>query len=550
MNLETKKMLSYPESSISKAVFDIAKKHPKNNAITFMNKSFSYKVFVEKTTKLSEAFCFCGVKKGDRVLVALPNIPQAVFALYSLNAIGAVGVFVSPLSVDEEIRHYIKKCKCKLAFVLDSLYSKSENTFLRSGVKVITTGVCDELSPLKRFIYHKTNPTLETNNKAFVYHTLMSGRYEPCSFVDADVDDTAVILFSGGTTGTPKAVEITNANLNALALGTEAMCMRNVKGIRMLAVLPVFHGFGLGICVHTVLFFGGNTLLLPKFSKELAAKTIVRHKPQYIACVPSMLEPMMSSVALRNADLSFLDGVFSGGDSLSESLRLKFDEFLKSHGAKVKIRQGYGATECVAAVCLMPDNIEKAESVGLVYPDAEIKIMASSDREADAFETGEIVISSKTVMKGYFDDEAETQKALKTGEDGKIWLYTGDVGYKDNEGYIYFKQRLKRVIISNGYNVYPSEIEKAFASYKGVAECCAVGVKDNRKIQVVALLVVRDNRYDLSKEDILAYLSDKVSRHSMPEYVIFTDSLPKTALGKIRISEAEMIAEELKETAD
>ena len=532
--------------SISRALKNTAEKHPRNTAITFMNKSFSYKVLGKKIAKLSEALCFCGVKEGDRVLVALPNIPQAVFALYALNNIGAVGVFVSPLSAGEELRNYINKCRCKLAFVLDSVFAK--NADVLSELKVITTSPVDELGFLSRSVYKFSNPSVKT--KAIAYKSLMSENYPKATEVDSKADDTAVVLFSGGTTGTPKAVEITNLNLNALAVGTEIACGRKVRESSMLSVLPIFHGFGLGICIHTILFFGGNTLLLPRFNKETAAKVIADYKPQYIAAVPSMLEPLMTAKALQKADLSFIDGVFSGGDSLSEILRLKFDKFLKDHGANVKVRQGYGATECVAAVCLMPDNTERPESVGLAYPDTSIKIMATEQREADVLEIGEIYISSKTLMKGYFDDKAETEKVLFADTNGKVWLRTGDAGYKDAEGFVYFKQRLKRLIITNGNNVFPSEIEKALLVHPEVSECCAVGVKDDEKISAVAVFVALKNPAEsetseaVLKAQLTEHLEKFVSKIARPKYIFFMERLPKTHLGKIAFSELQRIADD------
>lgn len=524
--------------SISEAVLSVAKENLKNTAITYMNKKISYKTFLQKIKKLSLAFFSFGVKKGDVVLVALPNIPQAVYILYALNRIGAVPAFVSPLSAEAELELYIKKCRSSIIVALDEHYEKLLRVMAKTGDKtLILTSAFDEII----FTAKKSLP------KVVHWNALFKNKSENIYISPLKPKDTAVILFSGGTTGTPKAVELTNLNLNALALGTESACEKGVERVKMLSVLPVFHGFGLGIAIHTVLFFGGNILLVPRFNAEKVGRIIRRNKPDYLAFVPAILEPIINAKTLKSADLSHVLGVFSGGDTLNSELKNRFDTFLSKHKAKTHIRQGYGLTECVAASCLMPDNKSKADSVGLPYRDTEYKIVTPyTCDEAPEGSTGEICISGKTVMKGYLDDKYETQRVLKHHSDGNLWLHTGDLGCIDDEGFVYFKGRLKRVIISNGHNVYPSEIENALNKLPYIKECCAVGVSDNRKVQAVALFAVLKQNEIVKKEDILKHLQSYVSKYALPEYVYFIDSLPKTHLGKVAFKELEKTAEDYK----
>ncbi len=527
--------------SISEAVLDEAQKNLNRTAIKYFSRKISYKTFIRKVKKLSLAFYSLGVRRGEVVLVALPNIPQAVYTLYALNRIGAVPAFVSPLSAEYELEMYIDKCKPALIIALDNLYEKLKNAFARTGnKKLVITSVFDELG--LHFKAKKENAVLWTEllklkSSANIYLNPLKS------------NDTAVILFSGGTTGNPKAVELTNLNLNALASGTEGVCKDEVTNAKMLSVLPMFHGFGLGICIHTVLYFGGECILVPRFDSEKVARIIKRNKPHYVAAVPAMFNPLMKSKSLAKSDLSELKGVFSGGDSLSAELEKCFNEFLSCHNSKIKVRQGYGLTECVAASCLMPADRFKAESVGKPYPDTCYKIVESDTlKEVPEGETGEICIRSKTVMKGYLDDVTETKNVLKKHSDGTVWLHTGDMGCMDNEGFVYFKGRLKRIIVTNGHNVYPSEIEMVISKHPCVKECCVVGVKDLRKVQAVALFLVLNNRKYKTEEikaEILKYLERYISKQSMPKYIWFLESIPKTALGKTAFSELEKLAEEI-----
>lgn len=532
-------MGNHRDLSISEAVLSVAKDNYNKTALTYLNIKISYKKLLCKVEELSSALFSLGVRKGDIALVTLPNIPQCVYCLYAFNRIGAVPAFVSPIASVGELKTYIEKLKPSVIIALDTLCEKLEEIdYIVAETPVVLTSSLDELFPF----------SCVRRSKALNWHQLLKDRQKRNIFISPQRHcDTALILFSGGTTGKPKAVEISNRSLNALAEGTASACVREVKGVKMLSALPVFHGFGLGICIHTVLYFGGNALLVPRFKPEAVGRLILKEKPQYIACVPAMLKSLQEASTLRKADLSCLSGVFSGGDSLSVKLEDSFNKFLADHGSEVNVRQGYGLTECVAATCLMPEGVKKPDCIGKPYEEVFYKIVGETcDTELPRGEVGEICISGAMVMKGYFEEEEETEKALKIHSDGRRWLHTGDMGYMDTEGFVYFKGRFKRVIITNGNNVYPSEIESVLLTHPKVSECCAVGVKDSVKMSVVAVFaVLKKTEADetQTKAELSEYLEKFISKSAKPKYYYFMESLPKTPLGKIDFSELQRIAE-------
>jgi long-chain acyl-CoA synthetase len=360
---------------------------------------------------------------------------------------------------------------------------------------------------------------------------------------EQSADDTAVILFSGGTTGVTKGIELTNLNFNALALQTVAMCNKPVKHKKMLAAMPMFHGFGLGVCVHTMMVAGGQSVLVPRFNVKDYAGLIKKHKPNYIAGVPTLYEALTRTNYLDGVSLDSLMGVFSGGDSLSVELKKKLDKFLADHGATVRVREGYGTTECVTASCLTPYNVEKEGSIGFPYPDTYYMIArVGTNEEVPYGEDGEICITGPSVMKGYLNRPEENANTLKVHEDGRIWLHTGDLGVMDENGYIYFKQRIKRMIITSGYNVYPSQIENILEAHEAVQLSCVIGVKDPIKVQKVKAFVVLKEGYEASgeiKESILAHCRANIAKYAMPYDIEFRHELPKTLVGKIAYTELE-----------
>ena len=372
--------------------------------------------------------------------------------------------------------------------------------------------------------------------------------------VERKGSDPAVILYSGGTTGTTKGILLSNKNFNALGQQVIAANPMFRVGDKMLAAMPLFHGFGLGVCVHTMLSQGGRCILIPRFTAETYAKQIVKYKCNFIAGVPTLYEALLRLPSMENADLSSLKGVFSGGDSLSIELKKKFDKFLYDHNAKIQIREGFGTTECVTASCLTPPHMAKEGSIGLPFPDTYYKIVEpGTDKEVPYGTEGEILIAGPTVMMEYVGHPEETAQTLRKHDDGLTWIYTGDLGTMDNEGFIYFRGRAKRMLITSGYNVYPGQLENVIDGHEKVLLSCVIGVKDPYKIQKVKAFVVLRPGYEPSdevKQEILEYCKGHIAKYAMPYDIEFRAELPKTLVGKVayRVLEEEEAERQSHET--
>ena len=366
--------------------------------------------------------------------------------------------------------------------------------------------------------------------------------------VKRTAEDPAVILYSGGTTGTSKGIVLTNLNFNALGAQIVATNQMFRPGDKMLAAMPVFHGFGLGVCIHSMLFNGGRCILVPRFTPKTYAKDLVKHRCNFIAGVPTLYEALLRLPDMDGADLSCLKGVFSGGDSLSVELKKKLDKFLYDHKAVIQVREGYGTTETVTACCLTPTHMYKEGSIGLPFPDTFIKIVEpGTDKEVPYGQEGEILLAGPTVMKEYMHHPEETAQTLRKHEDGLTWVYTGDLGTMDDQGFVYFKGRAKRMIITSGYNVYPAQLENILDAHDFVQMSCVIGIPDPYKIQKVKAIVklaagVEAN--EATKQAIWEHCRKHVAKYAMPYDIAFRDDMPKTLVGKVayRVLEEEELA--------
>ena len=541
---EVKFHLDYPDFSMSDALFESARKYPKQVALTFQDKDTTYEKLVPQIVEAEKAFRAMGIKEGDVVTICMPNTPQTVISLYAVNAIGAVASMIHPLSAIHEIAFYLKEAQSRTIISLDQFWSKIKKVRELAPLDhIIMARISDALSPVKciayRLIKERKFEKFTEDGTVITWKNFL--KKAKGSEIDPSVkktgSDLAVILFSGGTTGVTKGIKLSNLNFNALALQTGTMCNKQIQGKTMLAAMPMFHGFGLGVCVHTLMFWGGRSYLVPQVSVKGYSKLLKTAQPNYIAGVPTLYEGITRNKEMDNVDLSCLMGVFSGGDSLSIELKKKLDKFLADHGATVRVREGYGTTECVTASCLTPYNKEKEGSIGLPYPDTYYMICKPGTTEAVPFgEDGEICLRGPSVMMGYINHEEENRNTLRVHEDGFTWLHTGDLGYMDDEGFIYFKQRIKRMIVTSGYNVYPSQIENIIDALDEVQMSCVIGVPDPYKIQKVkAFVQLRPGIVPSEeiKQQILSHCRDRVAKYAMPYDVEFREQLPKTLVGKI-----------------
>ena len=548
--------LEYPEDSMSAVVLATAEKYPKLPALSYMGRIIPYSLLEKNIKTTAKAFSAIGIKEGDKVTVCLPNVPQAIYCLYALNYIGAIASMIHPLSAESEIEFYLRTAGSKCAITLDMFYPKFEEVMKKYPLeKLIVASAADELGLIKKTAFSiihigkkvklPKNDTVLKWNEFFSLGKKFTGDDPKVRKCDKDV---AVILFSGGTTGTTKGIMLSNLNFNALALQTAAMSHYDIHSMRMLAAMPVFHGFGLGVCIHTMLVAGGLSILVPRFNVKAYANLIKTEKPNFIAGVPTLFEAITRNPYLDGVSLDFLCGVFSGGDSLSVELKKKFDKFLDDHGSPVHVREGYGTTECVTASCLSPYCEEREASIGLPYPDTYYQICAvGTCDEVPYGEDGEICLCGPSVMVGYMNNEAETANTLRVHADGNVWLHTGDLGKMDEDGFIYFKQRIKRMIITNGYNVYPSQIENILDAHPKVQMSCVIGVKDPYKMQKVkAFIVLKDGikPSESIRQELHEYCRKNIAKYALPYQIEFREELPKTLVGKVAYTVLEKEAEE------
>ena len=547
--------LTYFEGSMFDKVASIAARYPNNVAFDFMGRPTTYRQMVHEIERCAKALKTIGVRENDKVTIAMPNCPQAIYMFYAVNLVGAIANMIHPLSAEKEIEFYLNESESVTAITLDQFYGKFEA--IRENTKVVNiiiASVKDALSRPVRAGYMLTEgrkiKKIPKDAPVIRWREFMR-LSEHCFFnykVARKSDDPAVILYSGGTTGTTKGIVLTNKNFNALGEQVVAANPMFRVGDKMLAAMPLFHGFGLGVCIHTMLSVGGRCILVPRFTAKSYAKDIVKYRCNFIAGVPTLYEALLRLPSMDGADLSCLKGVFSGGDSLSVELKKKFDAFLYDHKAVIQVREGYGTTETVTACCLTPPHMFKEGSIGLPFPDTYIKIVEpGTDRELPYGEEGEILLAGPTVMKEYMKHPAETAETLRTHADGLTWVYTGDLGTMDDEGFVYFKGRAKRMIISSGYNVYPGQIENILDANEKVQMSCVIGVPDPYKMQKVKAFVklaAGVPATEETKRELLDYCRRNIAKYAMPYDIEFKDDMPKTLVGKVayRVLEEEELA--------
>ena len=541
--------LDYPGLTMYQLLKRNAKQYLDHDAYVFMGKKTSYAEFLARIEAAAKGLVSLGIGKGDKVTICMPNVPQALDCFYALNRIGAIPSMIHPLSAPKEIAFYLEVSDSKAILTLDQFYDKVAQ--VAGDRTVLIAQIQDELPFPLNLLYPMTksaraNPKLPKIGYTLWKDMITAGKNAVLPADTGKADDCGAILYSGGTTGTSKGIMLSNLNFNALGMQTIAASgFGSVTGMKMLSVMPVFHGFGLGIGIHTALIGGATCILLPQFNIQTYADTLIKQKPNIIPGVPTLFEALLRAEKLQGADLSFLKGIFSGGDSLSPELKKKVDQFLKDHGCSEQIREGFGTTECVTASCLTPKDYARSGSIGVPFPDVYYKIVTpGTTEEVDPNIEGEICISGPTVMLGYMNNPEETANTLRNHGDGRIWLHTGDLGRMDNDGFVYFRQRIKRMIVSSGYNVYPSQLENIIDGHEKVLLSCVIGIKDDYRGQKVKAFIVPIPGIEPTeelKQELLDYCKEHVAKYAMPREIEFRTELPKTLVGKVayRVLEEE-----------
>ena len=511
-----------PELTIYEILREAGTECADRPALSYLGCRTTYGELLSKVDAVSELLSGIGIGKGDSVAVCLHSCPEAVMVLYAASRIGAIAVMLHPLSSKEDILRCVKDTGCRAAFVNGG----SARRFVQSipqgaACKVILVPAPGENGDIPR-----TVPWDE-----FFSGDVRAAPYERRS----SPADPAAVLYTGGTTGTSKGAVISSTAFNASAIGMKILSGLDENGQKMLSVLPLFHGFGLCTGVHLPVTQRIETILIPRFSAESVAKALFMERPSVIFGVPTVFERILEKGIPPGIDLSFLTGLFCGGDAMPAKMKDAVDRALAEHGCRTRIRIGYGCTECLSAVTITPENESRVDSVGKPLPWCEISVVPVEGQPSENG-SGEICIRGPVVMSGYLNRPEETAKVLRRHEDGETWLHTGDFGRIDEDGSLIFQRRLKRVIVTSGYNVYPSELERCLDSDPRVKASCVVGIPDSIRVASVKAFIILKDGVDKSVDTldrIKARLAEMIPTYAVPREFVFLDSFPQTLFGKV-----------------
>ena len=538
--------LHYPEGSLYALLKKSIDNHPDAVAYDFLGKTATYSEMGSQIDEYACKFRKAGFRAGDTLSIILPTSPQGVVAFYAVNKLGGIASFIHPLSTETELKHYLTLSHSRFALTLDMFYEKIAHIKTQVSLeKLLVTKISTYMPAVKKIAFDlmMLSKKVKINRQWAEWLELMEENCEKAvDAVVSDKDELAVILYSGGTTGVPKGVMLTNGNIVSEGMQV-AVWGKLDESDTILAILPIFHGFGLSVCVNAALLAGARTVLIPKFTVKDVARLIKKKKPTFLIGVPTLFKALLDERVFRKSNLSFLKMSFSGADSLPRTLKEAFDKTVHKNGGKSVLLEGYGLTEAVTAIMALPAHEYREGSIGLPFPGMDVKIVDPDNFvERPHGRIGEIIINGPAVMKGYLNNPEETAAALKVHDDGKIWLHTGDLGYRDKDGFFYFKQRLKRMIKSSGMNVYPSEVENVICQHKDVKFACVIGLEDDRQMTRVKAFVELHNPALASAEkekEIIAFVREQLIKWSCPREIEFMEKLPLTKIGKVDFRKLE-----------
>ena len=519
-------------------------------ALNYFDNRISYNEFFSNIDKCARALRSFGVKEKDIVTICLPNMPEAIYAFYACNKIGAIADMVHPLSSPEQLKFYLKENKSRFLFLIDFNYDKFKD-IIEESLVYKTILVSPKISmPLRLSIGYTITRSIGMKRPKLSDSDYMSWKdfiikgvsYTKDFEADVKKDDIALILHSGGTTGTPKGIMISNYSFNALAQQSGVNVIDVRPKDKIVTILPIFHGFGLGVCVHTPLSLKVETILMPEYDANRFYKIWKNDKPHVILGVPTLWEGMMNNKKFDKIDMSQLKYIISGGDYLSVAAETKVNEFLHKHGAHVNICKGYGMTESVAATCYTFPGTNEPGSIGIPMVGNTYKIWdPEKNIEKNIGEEGEIIVNGPTLMSGYLNNKKETKNVLRK-HNGKLWLHTGDIGYISANGVVYYTQRLKRMIVVSGFNVYPSMIEGVLESHKAVNKACVIGIPHPYKMHVPKAFIVLNEGYKYSNsldKELKELCKKELAVFSVPKEIEVRKELPKTLYNKVNYKELE-----------
>jgi long-chain acyl-CoA synthetase len=521
--------LTYPHHPLHTLLDQSAKKNPDNPCTNFFGKRLTYRQIKELSDRFAIGISNLGLRKGDRVVLLLPNSPQFLISYYGLLKAGGVVVPLNPLSVERELEFFLADTGAEIVITiplfLNKVVSLKGKTPLR---KIVCSRIADFLPfPLnlvqgfreRRLIRRVDDSCLVDFKELLKKAPLPDWQPNPIP-----LDEMAVLIYSGGTTGIAKGVMLSQFNLVANAHQVFAWAnLTDEQGV--LAVLPLFHGFGMSVTMNAAVLAGGEIYLIPRFNAKDVAKAIQKYKPSFLIGVPAMFVQLNNLPKIERYDFSSLRGIFVGAAPLTQAIK---DDFERKTGGRMI--EGYGLTEAVAPVTANPyHGVHKVGSIGIPFPDVEVRIVSLEDgHDLPPGELGEIVLRSPSMMLGYYKNPEATKTTIVNG-----WLYTGDIGYRDEEGYFYITDRKKDLIIVSGFNVFPREIDELIYQHPKVKEGITIGVPDARKGERIRVYIVLKEGEYATPEEFIAYFKERLTPYKVPSEVEFRTELPKSMIGKI-----------------
>lgn len=532
--------LDYHQGSIYDMFRDSAVRYPDYMAMEYFNTTFTYKQLLERVDTVARALKALNIVENESVTICMPNIPEAIFVIYAVNKIGAVCNVIHPLSDHSDIAEAMETTNSSIIFTTDVSYGNVKGV----NATIVVCEVSKSMPTLLRTAYNiKSRKSMKYEKSVIRWDAFIENRVSGDVGIPRTKDDPAIIIYSGGTTGKSKGIVLSNLCFNALSTQCYAVCREARAGNSILSALPIFHGFGLCVSIHVPLTLGLKCILLPKIDVAKLNETIYKKKPNLLPAIPTMLKAMTNNKVPAPDCLKSVKVILSGGDYLSDEVRATVLDFFSKNGSDAHIQVGYGLSEATAFIAATSDNVSETDNLGLPNPDTIIKVCDPETNEEMPYgEVGEICVNGPTVMMGYVNEPEETANALRLHDDGTTWLHTGDLGFLDEEGILHFTSRLKRMIISNGYNIYPTELENIINKCKYVASSVVVGVKDKVRQEAPKVVVVLkkgvQRTADVEKE-IAEFCKKHIARNAQPKEIEYTDALPTTKIGKINYRKFE-----------
>ena len=538
-----------PECTIYDYLWESNREHLDNVALDYFGYKIPYRKMFEEINKVAQAFANLGIKEGDTIIIAAVTIPEEIYAFYALNQLGAISNMVDPRTSESGIQKYILESKAKYILTLDVLAEKIQGAISDTSIeKIITVSATNSFVGVRGILFDMVNTKSHNVENVLPWKKFVNNRNKAVDKSSYRKNKCCVIVHTGGTTGSPKGVMLTDDNLNAMVINAKASEGDYEIGNKFLNIMPPFIAYGLVNGIHMILSCGMENILIPQFNPDKFDKLLIKYHPTHILGVPTHYAKLFESKKLKNKNLSFLKIVGVGGDSLSVEMEKRIKEYLHMHGANITVATGYGMTEVSAAACGFHKHAYKVGSVGIPFLNTIIRITNIETLEERTYnEQGEIWISSPTAMLGYDNNEEETKRVVYTDVNGVKWIRSGDIGHMDEQGFLYIDGRIKRIIIRHdGFKVFPTQIENVIATCPEVKACCAIGRADKDfsqgKLPVVYITLSQEIKDKMKLKEKLSSLCKQM----LPEYMqpidfVFIDKMPITANGKVDFHELESI---------